>query len=159
MLLTTMSGPNWFRCCGRCSYPHETILSNVVSGYVFMYILQIMSNLFSFGIEMFSKNIADVGALFSQGVQNGDVRIRTAAIQAVGSYVTSSEYKQHKQFEDLIPSMIQATYEVLLLNEDLGEDCLEVFSDLVEAEFKFLRKHFQALFAGILQIFREKKID
>lgn len=55
-----------------------------------------MSNLFSFGIEMFSKNIADVGALFSQGVQNGDIRIRTAAIQAIGSYVTSSEYKQHK---------------------------------------------------------------
>jgi len=52
--------------------------------------------------------------------------------------------------------MIQSTYEVLLVDEDLGEDCLEVFTDLVESEYKFLRKHFATLFSGIQIIFREK---
>jgi hypothetical protein len=52
--------------------------------------------------------------------------------------------------------MIQSTYEVLVQDEELGEDCLEVFSDLVESEYKFIRKHFATFFQGIQLIFREK---
>ena len=73
-----------------------------------------MSNLFTFGIDMFNKNIADVGALFNQGLVNADPRIRCATIQAIGNYVVSSEVKDYKKFEDLSPLMIQATYEILL---------------------------------------------
>jgi hypothetical protein len=36
---------------------------------------------------------------------------------------------------------------------------LGVFSDIVDSEYKFLRKHFMAFFNGVCQIFREKKID
>jgi len=31
----------------------------------------------------------------------------------------------------------------------LGEEALEVFSDIVESEYKFLRKHFLVFFNGI----------
>jgi hypothetical protein len=82
-------------------------------------------------------------------MMNSDVRIRTAALQALGYFITSSEYKKYKVFEDMVPGMIQATYEILLVNEVLGEEALGVFSDIVDGEYKFLRKHFMTFFNGV----------
>lgn len=61
----------------------------------------------------------------------------------------NSDYKNYKQFEDLVPPMIKCTYDVLLADESQGEECLEVFAELVETEYKFLRKHFDTFFAGV----------
>lgn len=38
--------------------------------------------------------------------------------------------------------MMATTYEILKKNEDLGEECMEVFSEIVDAEPKFIRKNF-----------------
>ena len=41
---------------------------------------------------------------------------------------------------------MQTTYEVLKKNDELGEECMEVFSDIVDAEPKFIRKNFQTFY-------------
>lgn len=50
-------------------------------------------------------------------------------------------------------------YEVLKKDEDLGEDCMEVFSDIVDAEPKFIRKNFAIFYNGIYTIYSDPKID
>jgi hypothetical protein len=61
-----------------------------------------MGTLFTYAIDLFNKHINDIGALFNQGLINPNERIRTVTIQAVGSYITSSEPKQYKPFEGLL---------------------------------------------------------
>ena len=101
-----------------------------------------MGTLFTYAIDLFTKNINDIGALFEKGLINPNERISTATIQALANFITSSEPKLYKPFEPLLGQMMATTYEVLKKNEDLGEDCMEVFSDIVDAEPKFIRKNF-----------------
>lgn len=73
--------------------------------------------------------------------------------------MTSSEPKQYKPFEQLLGQMLQTTYDVLKKNEDLGEDCMEVFSDIVDAEPKFIRRNFPIFYQGVFTIYSDASID
>lgn len=120
---------------------------------------KIMGTLFTYAIDLFTKHINDIGALFSKGLTNPNERISTATVQALGNFVTSSEPKQYKPFESLLGQMLQTTYDVLKKNEDLGEDCMEVFSDIVDAEPKFIRRNFPTFYQGVFTIYSDPNID
>jgi hypothetical protein len=54
---------------------------------------KILGNLFTYAIDLFNKHHADLHTLFVQGLASPDQKIKTATIQAIGNYVTTSEPK------------------------------------------------------------------
>ncbi|CAD8204866.1 unnamed protein product [Paramecium octaurelia] len=120
---------------------------------------KILANLFTYAIDLFNKHQADLHTLFIQGLASPDQKIKTATIQAIGNYVTTSEPKQYRAFQDLIPNLMQSALSVTIADQTLGEDIMETFSEIVDAEPKFFRKQINVFFNGIAAIFRESQIE
>lgn len=74
----------------------------------------------------------------------------------MGSFIEIVEPKHSKKFQDLVVNMLETVYILLLEDENLGEDALTVVSDIVEAEPKFFKKHFNILFQSMYKITFEK---
>lgn len=67
--------------------------------------------------------------------------------------------KECKDFENLLPSILETTYNLLIDDETIGEEVLQVLSDISEAEPKFYRKNFLLVFQYMHKITWEQKIS
>lgn len=105
---------------------------------------------------MFAKQADTLYTLFNNGMQSQHARLKLAAIKAFGSYIEVQDYRDLKQFEVLLITMLNSIYTLLLENEDLGQEGLEVITDAVESEPKFFKKNFEKLFSFIQQIYQSK---
>lgn len=82
--------------------------------------------------------------------------MKCAAIDALGSYISSIEPKHVKHFTDLLPILLQQTVELLNKDLDSGVEALEVIADLAGTESKFFRKDFELFFKTMEQIILSK---
>ena len=97
--------------------------------------------------------------LFTQALQSSNSKIKVASVQAFGSLIEVLEPKDCKEFEELLPKILEVTYSLLVEDETVGEDILQVLSDIAEAEPKFFRKHFLLVFQTMHKITWETKIE
>lgn len=64
--------------------------------------------------------------------------------------------KQTKEFQVLVPSMLEALYKQIKENEEDAQSILETFTDIAETEPKFLQNNFELLFSTIWKINMEE---
>jgi hypothetical protein len=89
-------------------------------------------------------------------MSSSDSNIKLAAIEALGAYLEVVEIKECKEFENLIPIMLEAVYSLLLQDEYMGENALTVLEDIAETEPKFYKKNFKIVFETMYRITFEK---
>ncbi|EGR31191.1 hypothetical protein IMG5_116170 [Ichthyophthirius multifiliis] len=118
---------------------------------------KILVNLLTFASDTFEKSQNELKNLFQNGIQNENVKISVACIQALGAYLSVLEPKQAKGFQYLIPQMLNTLYKVLKTDQDEGQLILEVFTDIVETEPKFFKENFEQLFSTVWKINMEEK--
>ena len=118
--------------------------------------LKILTTLFTYASESFKNNQADLFTIFKQGMIKEDNKIREAAIESLGSYLEVIDTPESKRFEELIPLMLETTYNLLTNDIDKGERALEVLEEIAEAEPKFFKKNFDIVFETMYKITFEK---
>eukprot|EP00331_Platyophrya_macrostoma_P022094 CAMPEP_0176443770 /NCGR_PEP_ID=MMETSP0127-20121128/22638_1 /TAXON_ID=938130 /ORGANISM="Platyophrya macrostoma, Strain WH" /LENGTH=1003 /DNA_ID=CAMNT_0017829097 /DNA_START=385 /DNA_END=3396 /DNA_ORIENTATION=+ len=121
--------------------------------------LKIMATLFSFVSDEFKNFKNDLYAIFKSGMESESLDIKLASIEALSSWVSIIDYKTCKQYEDLVPLIMNTTLIVLDKSEDKGVDCLSSIVDLVESEPKFFKKNFDYLFQSMKKICSAKDLS
>lgn len=64
--------------------------------------------------------------------------------------------KQVKEFQPLVPMMLESLFKQAHECEDTANVILDVFSDIVENEPRFFKEHFELLFSTIWKINMEE---
>lgn len=80
--------------------------------------LKILSTLFTYASETFVKEKDALLNIFRGGLTNNSKNIKLAALEALGSFIEIVEPKHTKKFEELIPTMLEATYALLTEDEN-----------------------------------------
>lgn len=60
--------------------------------------------------------------------------------------------KQAKEFQPLVPLMLESFYAQITQNQDDAQEILVVFTDIAETEPKFFKEHFEYLFSTIWKV-------
>lgn len=71
---------------------------------------KILVNLLTFASDSFDNHKTELATLFHNGVKNPNGKIQVACIQAIGSYVNMLDPKQAKDFQPLVPLMLESFY-------------------------------------------------
>lgn len=67
-------------------------------------------NLLTFAPDSFEDRKSELALLFANGVKNPNSKVSVSCIQAIGSYVSIMDKKQSKDFQSLVPSMLESLY-------------------------------------------------
>ena len=79
--------------------------------------LKIMSSLFNYDCEHFANYKQDLHTIFKEALQQEDLNIKTAAVDALTSWIAIIPPKDTKMYDDLVPSLLDAVLHVLAKDE------------------------------------------
>ena len=109
--------------------------------------LQIFNGLFSYIMEHLVKYKDDLMGIFQQTMGHANLDIRLASLQAVSNYLQIAEGKDTKQFQALLPNMVEVvTTACEKDDETVLEDALVEFNEMAEIEPKFFKPHFKDVY-------------
>jgi len=120
--------------------------------------LKIMSILFTFCMNDYSKHKSDLAPMFKQTLEHGDFKVKTAAVDALTSYLKTAGFNDCKPFIGFIPVVISNTLEIIDKDEELGAEALANVSDVVEGEPKIFRKYWKEMF-GMCKAIVQKDVS
>jgi len=120
--------------------------------------LKILATLFTYASDSFKSNKSELQTIFASGMQSDSAPIQEASISALGAYIEVVEHKECKDFEQLIPQILATIIALLAKDEDLGESALSVLEDISEAEPKFFKKSFPAVFEFLYKVTFDKNL-
>lgn len=121
--------------------------------------LRIMSTNFEYQVDDYLKR-PELAKAFQHFFLNGTAEVQGAAITALAALISVLEPKEVRQFDALVPHMVQAG--VALLSKDAdkyGEDVLSGFCDIAEAEPKFFKKSFEVMTKAFSELVYNKNVD
>jgi len=81
--------------------------------------LKIMSILFTFCMNDYSKHKSDLTPMFKQTLEHSDFKVKTAAVDAFTSYLKTAGSNDCKPFVGFIPLVISNTLEIIDKDEEL----------------------------------------
>lgn len=110
-------------------------------------------------VDSFNNFRPQLLEICKMGIDHSENKIKLAAIECLGSYVESSEYKEWKPFESLIINSLQAIWNICEKDENIGSQALTVFCDLAETEPKFFKNFFKETFMTMHKICFNKTIS
>jgi hypothetical protein len=101
----------------------------------------ILETFLTYAPDVFSKHRNELYAVFKNSLIHSDIKIKSAGLKALSTHLQVLETKEMIIYEDLVIPIYEAAY-CLLLNDKGNDEGLEVVSDIVEQQPKFLRKTF-----------------
>lgn len=107
---------------------------------------RILSNVLMFASGLFDQYKNEVAQIIEKGVKCSTLTLRSAAITCLGNFVAILEPSELKKYDQLSIPLLQSTLEIVLKDEDEGQDCLEVIDDICENEPAFFKKNLTLLF-------------
>lgn len=118
---------------------------------------KILTNLLTYAPESFDGHKQQLATLFQNGVKNPNAKIQVACVQSIGAYISMLDPKQAKEFQPLVPLMLESFYTQIQQSQDDAEEILIVFTDIAETEPKFFKEHFELLFSYIWKVNMENE--
>jgi hypothetical protein len=101
----------------------------------------ILETFLSYAPDVFAKHRNELYAVFKNSLIHSDANIKCAGLKALSTHLQVLETKEMSIYEDLVIPIYEAAY-FLLINDKGNEEGLEVVSDIVEQQPKFLKKTF-----------------
>lgn len=86
------------------------------------------------------------------GVKNQNSKVQVTCIKSIGTYILAIPTKEAKEFQPLVPLMLQSLLAHVQTSEDYAHTILEVFSEIIESEPGFFKENFELLFSAIWEI-------
>ena len=83
--------------------------------------LKILANLFTYAGDDYVEHADDLWKIFQTNLNNDDIQVKAAALEAFGSFVETVDSKDARKFTELIPDALRATVIIVSNNEDLVE--------------------------------------
>lgn len=80
--------------------------------------LKIMTTLFTYVSDEFLKYKTDLYAIFKNGLEHNEIKIKVAAIEAMASWLEIIDSKNTKMYEDLVPLLMNTILYILAKDED-----------------------------------------
>jgi uncharacterized protein (DUF779 family) len=71
-------------------------------------------------VDSFNNYRPQLLEICKMGIDHSENKIKLAAIECLGSYVESSEYKDWKPFENLIINTLNAIWNIIEKDETMG---------------------------------------
>ena len=112
-----------------------------------------------FASGLFDQYKNEVAQIIEKGVKCTNLALKSSAITCLGNFVAILEPSELKKYDQLSLPLLQSTLEIVLKDEDEGQDCLEVIDDICENEPAFFKKNLTHLFDTMYSIFSNKKIE
>lgn len=122
-------------------------VSATVSGF------HILESFLSLAPDTFAKHQNELYALFKNALIHSDTKIKAAGLKALGTHLQVLETKEMAIYQDLVIPIYEAAY-YLLVNDKGNEDGLEIVSDIVDTQPKFLKKTFSQLNDLIINVIK-----
>lgn len=113
-------------------------VASTVSGF------NILETFLSYAPDVFTKHKNELYALFKNALIHSDCKIKSAGMKALSTHLQILETKEMAIYDDLVIPIYEAAF-YLLTNDKGNEEGLEIVSDLVDQQPKFLKKTFVQL--------------
>lgn len=118
-----------------------------------------MSANFEYQVDEYLKR-PELAKVFQHFFANGTADVKSAAITALSALISVLEPKEVRQFDSLVPDMVQAGVGLLSQDTDkYGDDVLSGFCDIAEAEPKFFKKSFEVMTKAFSEFVYNKNVD
>ena len=104
----------------------------------------ILETFLSYAPDVFTKYRNELYAVFKNSLIHSDIKIKSAGLKALSTHLQVLETKEMSIYDDLVIPIYEAAY-CLLVQDNGNDEGLEVVSDIVEQQPKFLKKTFGQL--------------
>ena len=89
--------------------------------------------------------------IFNKTLKHSSLDICLSALQACSSLLQIIDFKDTKDFIEILPAMVYVPLRALEMeDEPVLEEALVELNDIAESEPKFFRKHYKDIFACLL---------
>ena len=132
---------------------------NTATRELAMYMLEILVDV-HIPTELAKENIHHFKAIFKQGLEDKELKVRVASLKATSSFITSlDETDVALQLADLVSTILTTVIEALKVDEDAGRSTLESMIDMAEFHQEIFKDYGTVLVDVISQIMLNKDFE
>lgn len=132
---------------------------NAATRELAMYMLEILVDV-HIPTELAKENIQHFKAIFKQGLEDKELKVRVASLKATSSFITSlDETDVALQLADLVNTILATVIEALKVDEEAGRSTLESMIDMAEFHQEIFKDYGTVLVDVISQIMLNKEFE